>query len=428
LENRPHMNSKDEKKTIKLQGYSPISWQQEAHKALAEHASGLTLVVKAHRQVGKTMFICNALLFNSVNYAGSVSYFIAPTWTQSRKVFRELVKSMAGIPILKASNETLLSISFINGSEIYLKSAEQSDGALRGFTCKKRGLLCIDEAAYISMDVFANVMNYTNVNNNNVIIVSTPKFESGFFYDLFCKGLSGVDKNVISIDVNNYDTSMFLSDEKKAFYKVTMPTLMYQTDILGLFIKESSAVFGEFNHACSNKFNTDNTDYYFGVDWGTGNGNDRTAISIFNGLKQQVAMHYFDDKDPNETIEYILKLTEEYHPKKITVEKNSIGDVFGKLLRKELMQKHPKTSFRFFITDNNSKNRIVGQLQVAINNKAIQLLDDTQLKIEMVNYEVQKTPTGKVTYNAASGQHDDCLMATMICLDSIMHKNELYVA
>lgn len=421
------MSATENKKTVSIKGYTPISWQQEAHKALAEHASGLTLVVKAHRQVGKTLFVCNALLYNSINYSGSVSYYISPTWTQSRKVFREIVKSLRDVPIVASSNETLLSITFINGSEIYLKSAEQSDGALRGFTCKKRGLLCIDEAAYISVEVFANVLNYTNVNNNNVIIVSTPKFESGFFYDLYCKGLTGEDKNTIAIDVNQYDTSMFLPEEKKAFYKTTMPTLMYQTDILGLFIKEFSEVFGDFSHVCSNKFDTENKEYYMGIDWGTGSGGDRTAISIFNGLKQQVALHYFDDKDPNQTIEYIMNLVEEYRPKKVTVEKNSIGDVLGKLLKKQL-QKYKNTIFRFFNTDNKSKNRIVGQFQVAINNSTIQLLNDTELKIEMSNYQVEKTNMNKTTYNAASGYHDDLTMASMICWDSIVNKGYLSVA
>lgn len=417
----------EKKRTVTLTAYTPINWQQEAHKALEETPYGLTLVIKAHRQVGKSLFILNALLYNSVNYEGSISYYLAPTSNQSRKLYRELCKSLEKTPLLQNKNENLLYIGLTNGSEIHFKSAEQKDGALRGYTCKKRGLLCVDEAAYISGEIFANVLNYTNVNNNDVIIVSTPKFESGFFYELFCKGLTENDKNIKSIDVNDYDTSMFLPEAKKQFYKATMPPLQYQTDIEGLFIKEFSAVFGEFSDVCSNRFSESNKDFYFGIDWGTGNGADRTAISIFNGLKQQVAIHYFDDKDPNETIAYIIGLVEEYHPKKITVEKNSIGDVFGKLLRKAL-EPYRQTIFKFFVTDNNSKNRIVGQLQVAIANKTVQLLDHTELKMEMANYQVEKTPSGKVTYNAVTGRHDDIIMATMIALDSIINVNKLQIA
>lgn len=412
---------------IKIKAYTPINWQKEAHKALEEKPNGLTLVVKSHRQVGKSLFILNALLYNSINYNGSVSYYISPTSNQSRKVFREMCKCLEGTPLIKASNVNLMSVEFWNGSEVHFKSAEQKDGALRGFTCKNRGLLCVDEAAYISAEVFANVLNYTNVNNNDVIVVSTPKFESGFFYDLYCQGLKGDKEDVVTIDVNNYDTSMFLPESKKEFYKATMPPLQYQTDIEGLFIKEFSTVFGEFAKVCSNKYDASNTEYTFGIDWGTGNGKDRTAISIFNGLKQQVGLYYFDDKDPQETIDYIMELVEEYRPKKVTVEKNSIGDVFGKLLRKELM-KYNNTIFRFFNMDNKSKNRIVGQLQVAINNGTIQLLNDTELKMEMSNYEVEKTNTGKTTFNARVGYHDDLITASMIAYDSIINKNRLMVA
>lgn len=419
--------TKNNSNIIKIKAYTPVGWQADAHKKLNENERGLTLVIKAHRQVGKSLFILNSLLQTSINYAGSVSYYVAPTSNQSRKVFKELVKALEKTPLISTSNASLMDIEFWNGSEIHFKSAEQKDGALRGFTCKGRGILCVDEAAYISAEVFANVLNYTNVNNNNVIVVSTPKFQSGFFYDLYLKGLTDNEDNVVTIDVNDYDTSMFLPESKKQFYKATMPILQYQTDILGEFIKEFSTVFGEFSNICSNKYNILNTDYVFGIDWGTGNGGDRTAISIFNSEKQQVGLYFFDDKDPTETIDYIVKLVDEYHPKKVTVEKNSIGDVLGKLLRKALINKK-ETVFKFFNTTNESKNRIVNQLQVAISNKKAQLLDNTDLKLEMSNYEVQKTPTGKVTYNAASGYHDDLLMATMIAYDSIINKNRLMVA
>lgn len=412
---------------VKIKAYTPINWQKEAHKALELRPNGLTLVVKAHRQVGKSLFILNALLFNSINYSGSISYYIAPTSNQSRKVFREMCKCLEGTPLVKTSNVNLMSVEFWNGSEVHFKSAEQKDGALRGFTCKGRGLLCVDEAAYISAEVFANVLNYTNVNNNDVIIVSTPKFESGFFYDLYCEGLKGDKENVVTIDVNDYDTSMFLPEDKKEFYKRTMPTLQYQTDIEGMFIKEFSTVFGEFANVCSNKYNAFNTNYTFGIDWGTGSGGDRTAISVFNDEKQQVGLYFFDDKDPQQTIDYIMQLVDEYQPKKVTVEQNSIGKIYGDMLRKEIIKRNGIT-FKFFNTSNTSKNKIVNQLQVAIANKTIQLLNNTDLKLEMSNYEVEKTNTGKITYNAASGYHDDLIMATMIAYDSIINKNRLDVA
>lgn len=413
-------------KVIHIKAYNPVGWQREAHKVIADHPYGLTLVIKSHRQVGKSTFIINQLLYNAVNYNGSVSFYVAPTNNQSRKVFREIVKLMEKTPLLESANNNELRIEFTNGSEIHFRSNQQTDGALRGYTCKGRGLLCIDEAAYISPEVFANVLNYTNVNNNNVIIVSTPKFQSGFFYDLYCVGKAGTDANVVTIDVNDFDTSIFLPESKKEFYRKTMPPLEYQTDILGEFIKEFSTVFGEFADVCTNKYNALNTEYYFGVDWGTGSKEDRTAISVFNSDKQQVGLYYFDDLDPQQTIDYIVKLVDEYRPKKITVEQNSIGKVYGPMLRKALMMYN--TMFKYFNMTNESKNRIVNQLQVAIANRKIQLLDNTDQKLEMSNYEVQKTPTGKVTYNAASGFHDDIITSAMIAYDSIVHQNRLMVA
>ena len=56
------------------------------------------LLVTGARQVGKSTFIINQLLYNAVNYNGSVSFYVAPTNNQSRKVFREIVKLMEEHP------------------------------------------------------------------------------------------------------------------------------------------------------------------------------------------------------------------------------------------------------------------------------------------------------------------------------------------
>lgn len=405
-----------------IKAYTPVSWQRVGHTYLNTHQRDSILVIKSHRQVGKSLFLLNALLFQSVNYPKSVSYFISPTLSQSRKVYKELISSIGNAPIVRMKNSTLLDIEFINGSEIHMKSAEQGDDALRGYTCKGHGILCIDEAAYISDEIFSNVLNYTNVNKSVVVITSTPKFESGFFYDLYLKGLSG-NTNVHTIDVNDYDTSMFLNDERKQFYKNTMSLIQYQTDILGMFIKEYSSVFGNFSKVCSNNYNVNDHTYYFGIDWGSGSKQDRTAISIFNSSLQQVALHYFDDKDAQQTVDYIIKLVEEYKPVKLVVEQNSIGKILGDLLRKSLFGK--QTIFKYFNTTNESKNKLVNQLQLAISNQNIQLLDNVDLKIELTNYQVESTRTGKVTYNASKGQHDDLVIATMIAFDAAKNKTTI---
>ena len=402
-------------KKISIKGLELISWQKKAHEILKTHPKDHMLVIKAHRQVGKSYFIMMMLAEASLKNKNAVSYCVSPTFRQASKIYKELIELFSTTPVITKTNGADMSLTFVNGSEINFKSAEQGEG-LRGFTCKNGGILCVDEAAYIKDEVFGNVLNYTNVNKNNVIVVSTPKFKTGFFYKLY----SNPSENVSVIDVNDFDTSMFLNEDKKAFYRDTMPYTLYKSDILGLFLDAYSTVFGDFTSLCKNHFDM-SSKYYIGVDWGSGSDKDYTVIVVMNEFKQMVELRYFNDKSVEETIKIIQELYNKYQPMKLTVEQNSIGKIYGDVLKSTI----GKSKVKFFNTTNDTKNKIINQLQLAIQKHEIQLLDDVELKVQFSSYEVQITPTGKTTFNASKGAHDDIVMATAICLDSIIHKGNL---
>ena len=52
-------------------------------------------------------------------------------------------------------------------------------------------------------------------------------------------------------------------------------------------------------------------------------------------------------------------------------------------------------------------------------NKEVTILDNMTLKIQMDMYEMKVTKNGKRTYNAATGYHDDCIIAMLLALDCI---------
>lgn len=388
------------------------SWQPELFKITPEDK---IVVVKSKRQVGKTMSANLLMIKYSIEKTGSESIFISPTLTQSRKVFQTTLKMLDGIPVIKNANGSTLEIFFENGSVIRYKSSEQQESALRGFTVS--GVLIIDEAAYIKDDVFPVVLPYVNVHKAPVVLISTPMFKSGFFYEMFTSG----DKYIKRIDVNDYDTSFFITPEQVELFRKTMPPQLFRSEVLGEFMEEKSGVFGDFLGVLNDtpKFNGE---YYIGVDWGTGNGGDDTAIVVFNSLGEMVYVSAFNDLDAQETIEEVVKIVNKFPPKKITVEKNSIGNVFYDLLRKRL--RYPITLFN---TTNDTKNKIINTLQVGIQNKDISLLPDPTLKKELVAFQIESTRSGKITFNARSGEHDDLIMATAIAYYSVKGGSGKYV-
>ena len=69
-----------------------------------------------------------------------------------------------------------------------------------------------------------------------------------------------------------------------------------------------------------------------------------------------------------------------------------------------------------FNTTNDTKRRVVEAFVVEVQNRTVQLLDDPETKIQMSAYQMERTASGKVTYNAAKGYHDDIIMADAFAL------------
>ena len=80
--------AKQEKKTFK--GYVPFSHQRAVHNALNNaYGSGKIYVVKARRQVGKSIMVEQELLRFAINYKNTVNACVCPTLNQARKMFQD---------------------------------------------------------------------------------------------------------------------------------------------------------------------------------------------------------------------------------------------------------------------------------------------------------------------------------------------------
>ena len=95
-------------------------------------------------------------------------------------MFKQIVKAVGKTGLIESANASTLEIVFKNGAEILFKSAQQGD-ALRGFTVT--GILVIDEMAFIEDDIIDILMPLVDANNANILMVSTPLFTSGRFYE-----------------------------------------------------------------------------------------------------------------------------------------------------------------------------------------------------------------------------------------------------
>lgn len=370
------------------------------------------------RQCGKSLCVVVLLLKVALENKKTTSICVSPTMNQAEKLYKDLLTRIQGTPLIKTTNGVKLAITLINGSVILFKSAESDIASLQGYTCT--GCLVIDEASFIRNDVFYAIQPWCRVHKAPIIMCSTPRFKSGFFYDFYQLGLEDGNR-VFSYNWADYDLSALLTEEDKEGLRKQLPKQTYLCQVLGLFLDQEGSVFGEFSHVLGNSY-TDGLNTYIGVDWGACTGNDETAIAVFNSAKQMIDLIHFNDKDETQTIEAVMSAIRKYKPLKVLVEKNSIGNIFLGLLRKAVLKERLGTRVIAFNTTNESKERLVNNLQVEIQNGTIQLLDDDDLTSELATYEMKLSTTGKKTYNAISGAHDDLVIATMLGLEATLAK------
>ena len=405
-----------------FQGIKPFSYQQAVINEVKDaKGSGKTVVVKSRRQVGKSVLIANLLLYYAINYKGTKNYVLSPTLKQGKNIYKSIINAISGCGIIKSKNATDLFITLINGSSISIKSAEQKE-SLRGETCT--GILCIDECAYISSEVYNIVKPWCDFHKAVTLMVSTPFVKSGFFWEYYNHGLNR-EYNCVSIDWSDEkyqdDMDFILPPSKLEEYKKLLPKNVFLTDYLGIFIDDDGTVFTDFKKCINKNEIKDSDKLYLGIDWAAGVESDDTVIVAFNQYGKQVYLDYFNKLTPTQQIDRIEKFIVQYKNQIVVVqtELNSLGTPLTDFLKNRPQLKTIINKFVGFNTTNQSKNAIVQNLQIAFEQGLIEILEDEKQSRELATYTAEYNPkTRNVSYNAPNGLHDDICIAMMLAYDA----------
>lgn len=391
-------------------------WQKETYEWLDDpFQSGKIAVIKSPRQRGKTALCVVELVQMALKHHGSASYVFEPTLGLARKVFKSVEKALAPTGMLTIDNAQLLELGLSNGSLISFRSTEQRS---RGLTVT--GLLVLDEDAYLDEEVIFELLPLVNVHKAPILICSTPFIKEGHFFDMYQLGLDGNNPLVKTFDWSKYPTPPeFLSAEQKALYKQTMSPQKYRTEIDGEFLEDGGLLFSGLDK-CILLEEAGMNDLFIGIDFASGKGGDYTVLSALNKFGNQVVLERTNNLAPMAQVDWLAGiingLATRANIRVIEAEVNSLGVVYIDALRKQL--RWPITEWN---TSNESKRRIITQLQLAFEQGKIGILNDHTQTNELRKYEMQINPKTKtVTFNGAAGSHDDTVMALAFAYDAYL--------
>jgi phage FluMu gp28-like protein len=399
---------------IEVEGFTPHPKQKEVVELCLDDVTKY-IICCTGRQFGKTFLAMNILLKWALEDNGSISMFVSPVYSQAKKVFSELISAIADSGLTLSVNKSELFITFINGSIIYFRSGERED-SLRGYTLD---YLIMDEAAYQKDVVWKTVLRPTVlVRGKKVLFISTPKGKN-WFYELANRGYSEEYVNYKTFHATSFDTP-FITKEELEEAKLSLPENIYRQEILAAFVDDGGEVFSNLKLNCVlNHYPSKETNekYFAGLD--IGRANDYSVLTIFNSKGEVVRIHRQRQNTWNVIVSEVVKHLREFNARCV-IEINGVGDPIFEQIKKQYSNVEP------FITNNESKQNIIEDLILSLNEEKIKLPTqelNTDLYRELSTFTYEYSPkTRKVKYGAPSGFHDDMVMSLALAANCLKKK------
>ena len=244
-------------------------------------------VINCGRRAGKSTISSIRMLQFATENDNRQIWYVAPNYKMAKMIMWAMLTDLIPKQAIEKKNETELSITLINGSQIFLKGAEDPD-SLRGVRID----FCIfDECAFITKwDEVWKVMRPTLADSKaECWFISTP---NGFnhFKDL----AERTSDDFKYFHFTTYDNPYIPREEIEAMHS-EMDEDSFQQEIMGEFRKMTGLVYKTFNRDIhmSDIPNLDNFTMFRSLDFGFGHNAalgyfavspDGTAIYLFDGL------------------------------------------------------------------------------------------------------------------------------------------------
>lgn len=340
--------------------------------------------------------------------------YISPTYSQGRKVYKELTTLLEPTGVIKKANSSTLTIETIYGSTFQAFSMD-SPNSIRGYTVD--GILVMDECAFYPDELpdgsepwSSIIMPITKARKPKVLAISTPKGKRGFWYDMYLKAISGV-KGYKEISATIFEDDLISNDEIEDIRKSVSP-LAFREEFLVEFLDSSLTFFQGFEDCFTDYTFNERERVWIGVDLSS-TGEDATVVTLINEsmqVKQYVVEGNLDLKYAK-----IAKIINET-PTLVAayLENNGVGSPMINEIKKLVRN---RSKLYDWTTTNSSKEEIVSNLAVKIANKEIYFSnEDKGLFSELARFIVKYTKTGKMQFEGASGTHDDKVLSLCISL------------
>jgi hypothetical protein len=356
------------------------------------------VVVCCGRRWGKSALARRVLSVAALN-GQRVAYF-GPSAKQQRSFWNEIRETLR--PAASQISEVDRTIHLVTGGILRCWSAEDRSPALG----EKYHLVVIDEAAVMrDPDLWQRNIRPTLTDyRGRAYFFSTPR-GLNWFHDLYQRGIDPTITDWASFSAPTADNPYIPRDEIVEARR-SLPDRIFRSEYLAEFVTDGYGVFRNVQ-TVSTLTSTGYIPghvYVAGVDWGRSG--DYTVVSVIDATtSQQVFIDRFTDTAFSLQQGRIKNVSDRYRLSVIYAEANSLG---GPNVEALIASGLPVIPFN---TTAQSKGPLIEGLALALEQGAIELLNDPVQVGELQSYDFARLPSGGYRYSAPAGMHDDSVIA-----------------
>lgn len=340
-----------------------------------------------------------------------VAWF-SPTYKMLSEVWSEMKSSTTPLQTRVSAQDHRLEL--ITGGLIDCWSLDAVD-SVRG---RKYARAVLDEAAMVANlgDAWQAAIRPTLTDyKGDAFFLSTPK-GINFFHECFSRGLDPNVQDWVCWQSPTTDNPYIDPAEVEAA-RQELPEMVFRQEYLAEFLQNEGAVFRNIEANLTAPRSTPDQHrghrIVAGVDWGQKN--DFTVISVACAqCRTEVELDRFNKIEWAFQRARLRASYDRWTLSDCLVETNSIGGPNLEALHRDGLR------VRGFETTSQSKPPLIQSLALALERTECRWLPDPVGKTELLAYESKINPTtGRVSYSAPEGGHDDTVMARALAWEAV---------
>lgn len=412
--------------------YTNHSGQEEVLKGIMESEADVIEIV-CSRGWGKTLFaVCALAIPPTVKIPNFQLCWIAPNYKIAKSPIDDVLfgvnEDTGERFVLDKCPETGFTffeykrgdneVHWWNASKWFLRSADAPDSIVS----KGYNMIIIDEAALILKEVWQKqILPIARKKNCKIVLISTPRGKN-WFYQLFLDGVDKAKKRYFSAQQPwwkrpNYP--QLLIDLMK-----DLPKHIREQEFEAKFLDGGGGIFTNFENVFKGEeiqFESDQQQWYH-KDWKKISSSNETVMGVDFAKSLDYTVFFIMCLETGEVIFYkrlnktdyktvldqINVIGTRFNFPDLIYDATGVGAGLGDFIGNTL-NVHP------FVFTNETKNDLVHNLIISFEYAKISLPNIVTIRNEHEIFEMGITKTGKISYNAPDGKHDDTVMALALC-------------